>query len=130
MRENNQIPEVVDNSSSFGNLVSTNALPGSAVYDAQKSRTETVESNNSSQNIGKTQILSVSSATKNGHSNTICPIGSSSNGHRTETVQSSILEKDQNNYKNAKKGTDLAKQLTEGKINYAQFVSQFQAMIP
>ena len=27
-------------------------------------------------------------------------------------------------------GTDLAKQLTEGKIDFTQFVSQFQAMIP
>jgi hypothetical protein len=27
-------------------------------------------------------------------------------------------------------GTDLAKQLTEGKIDFTQFVSQFQALIP
>jgi hypothetical protein len=27
-------------------------------------------------------------------------------------------------------GTDLAKQLTDGKITYSQFVSQFQALIP
>lgn len=41
--------------------------------------------------------MTLSSIPPNGHSNTVYPIGTSSNGFRTETVQSSLLEKAEKN---------------------------------
>ena len=69
----------------------------------------------------------------NGQSNTVCPVGTSSNGFKTETVQSSLLEKgeqqDTISDEKVKLVYELAKQLTEGKIEFPVFVQKFQATI-